>query len=86
MLTFIPWVLLVLQKIESSGLDGGGTLPGLCHKSCKTVFNLKNTIINIRAVTNPKKISDPNPNEVSCRISDPDPIIHKIYIKHNKTC
>ena len=41
-----------------------------------------------RAVTNPKKNSDPdpNPNEVSCRISDPDPIIHKIYIKHNKTC
>jgi len=32
-----------------------------------------------RAVTNPKKISDPdpNPNEISCRISDPDPIIHK---------
>ena len=30
-----------------------------------------------RAVTNPKKNSDPdpNPNEVSCRISDPDPII-----------
>jgi len=25
--------LLVLQKIESSGLDGGGTLPGLCHNS-----------------------------------------------------
>jgi len=44
--------------------------------------------IHIRAVTNPKKMSDPdpNPNEVSCRISDPDPIIHKIYIKHNKTC
>jgi len=35
------------------------------------------------AVTNPKKNSDPdpNPNEVSCRISDPDPIIHKnLYI------
>jgi len=33
MLTFIPWVLLVLQKIESSGLDChcGGTLPGLCQ-------------------------------------------------------
>jgi len=31
MLTFIPWVLLVLQKIESSGLDGGGTLPGVCQ-------------------------------------------------------
>jgi len=39
-----------------------------------------------RAVTNPKKNSDPdpNPNEVSCRISDPDPIIHKIYLKDNK--
>ena len=37
---------------------------------------------NTRAVTNPKKNSDPdpNPNEVYCRISDPDP---KIY---NKTC
>ena len=34
---------------------------------------------NSRAVTNPKKNSDPdpNPNEVSCRISNPDPIIHK---------
>jgi len=31
MLTFIPWVLLVLQKKESSDLDSGGTLPGLCH-------------------------------------------------------
>jgi len=43
---------------------------------------------SIRAVTNPKEISDPdpNPNEVSCKISDPDPIIHKIYVKHNKTC
>ena len=41
-----------------------------------------------RAVTNPNKISDPdpNPNEVSCRISDPDPMIHKTYIKDNKTC
>jgi len=29
MLTFIPWVLLVLQK-KSSDLDGGGTLPVLC--------------------------------------------------------
>jgi len=29
MLTFIPWVLLVLQKKESSDLDSGGTLPGL---------------------------------------------------------
>jgi len=30
-----------------------------------------------RAVTNQKKNSDPdpNPNDVSCRISDPDPII-----------
>jgi len=45
-------------------------------------------MIICRAVTNPKKISDPdpNPNEVSCRISDSDPIINKIYIKHNKTC
>jgi len=34
--------------------------------------------INIRAVT--------NPNEVYCRISNPDHVIHKIYIKHNKTC
>ena len=44
--------------------------------------------ITSRAVTNPKKNSDPNPNpnEFFCRISDPDPIIHKIYIKHNKTC
>jgi len=44
--------------------------------------------LKARAVTNPKKNSDPdpNPNEVSCTISDPDPIIHKIYIKHNKTC
>jgi len=35
---------------------------------------------------NPKTFSDPdpNPNEVSCRISDPDPIIHKIYIKYKK--
>jgi len=41
-----------------------------------------------RAVTNPKLNSDPdpNPNEVSCRISDPDPIIHKKYIKHKKAC
>ena len=31
MLTFIPKELLVLQKKESSGLEGGGTLPGLCH-------------------------------------------------------
>jgi len=40
MLTFIPWVLLVLQKIESSDLDCGGTLPGLCQKLLKnhTVF------------------------------------------------
>jgi len=47
---------------------------------------LKKQIIDNRAVTDPKKHSDPdpNPNEVSCRISDPDPIIHKIYIKHNK--
>ena len=30
MLTFIPQDLLVLQKIESTGLDGGGTFPGLC--------------------------------------------------------
>ena len=30
MLTFIPLVLLVLQKKESSDLDGDGTLPGLC--------------------------------------------------------
>ena len=30
MLTFILWVLLVLQKKESSDLDSGGTLPGLC--------------------------------------------------------
>jgi len=31
-----------------------------------------------RAVMNPKMFSDPdpNPNEVSCKISDPDPIIH----------
>jgi len=29
MLTFIPWVSLVLPKIESSGLDGGGT--GYCR-------------------------------------------------------
>jgi len=36
-----------------------------------------------RAVTNPKKKSDPdpNPNEVSCRTSDPDPIIHKHLYK-----
>ena len=26
--------MLVLQKIESSGLDGGGTLPGLCLNIC----------------------------------------------------
>ena len=31
MLTFIPWVLFVLQKKESSDLDSGGTLPGLCQ-------------------------------------------------------
>jgi len=31
MLTFIPWVSLVLQKKESFDLDGRGTLPGLCH-------------------------------------------------------
>jgi len=31
MLTFIPWVLLVLQNKESSNLDSGGTLPGLCR-------------------------------------------------------
>ena len=31
MLNFIPWVLLVLQKRESSDLGIGGTLPGLCH-------------------------------------------------------
>ena len=51
-------------------------------------FIIKTKYVTNRAVTNPKKISDldPNPNEVSCRISDPDPIIHKIYIKHNKTC
>jgi len=30
MLTFISWVLLVLQNKESSDLDSGGTLPGLC--------------------------------------------------------
>jgi len=30
MLNFIPWVLLVLQKKESSDLGIGGTLPGLC--------------------------------------------------------
>jgi len=42
--------------------------------------------VAIRAVTNLKTISDPdpNPNEVSCRMSDPDPIIHKVYIKNNK--
>jgi len=41
------------------------------------VINCKLVCGIIRAVTNPKKISDPdpNPNEVSCRISDPDPII-----------
>jgi len=35
----------------------------------------------IRYVTNPKKISDPdpNPNEVSCRISNPDPIKNFLY-------
>ena len=31
MLTFIPLEFTVLQKIESSGLDGGGTLPGYCR-------------------------------------------------------
>jgi len=31
MLNFIPWVLLVLQKKESSDLGIGGTLPGLCQ-------------------------------------------------------
>ena len=31
MLNFIPWVLLVLQKKESSDLGIGGTLPGLCR-------------------------------------------------------
>jgi len=30
MLTFIPSDLLVLQKIEPFGIDGDGTLPGLC--------------------------------------------------------
>ena len=57
---------------------------GRVYRSKKSDFNSQST----RAVTNPKKNSDPdpNPNEVSCRISDPDPIIHKIYIKHNKTC
>ena len=33
MLTFISWVLLVLQNKESSDLDSGGTLPGLCRKN-----------------------------------------------------
>jgi len=31
MLNFNPWVLIVLQKKESSDLDSGGTLPGLCR-------------------------------------------------------
>ena len=43
------------------------------------------SITYIRAVTKKNSDPDPNPNEVSCRISDPDPIIHKICIKHNKT-
>ena len=38
MLTFIPWVLLVLQKKESSDLDSGGTLPGLCLWGYDIVF------------------------------------------------
>jgi len=29
MFTFIPWILLVLQKIESSGLDVAGIMPYL---------------------------------------------------------
>ena len=43
---------------------------------------------NLQGCNESKKNSDPdpNPNEVSCKISDPDPIIDKIYIKHNKTC
>jgi len=31
MLTFNPYDLIVLQKLESSGLDGDLMLPGLCH-------------------------------------------------------
>jgi len=44
LLTFIPWVLLVLQKTESSDLDGGGTLPGLCLDILVGNFNNETTI------------------------------------------
>ena len=38
---------------------------------------LSKTTMTTRAVTNPKKSDpDPNPNEMSCRFSDPDPIIN----------
>jgi len=41
------------------------------------------TVLLTRTVTNPKKNSDPdpNPNEVSCRISDPDSIIQFFLYK-----
>ena len=47
MLTFIPWDLLVLQIIESSGLDGGGTLPGLCRQPFTEDVNNKS--LNVTA-------------------------------------
>ena len=50
-------------------------LPGIVP--CDLFVSKAKECLSDRAVTNPKKNSDPdpNPNEVSCRISDPDPII-----------
>ena len=46
-------------------------------RAVTTAFNpLRNAVV-CRAVINIKKSDpDPNPNEVSCRFSDPDPIIN----------
>jgi len=70
---------------------------GSCYPTVRLLNKLFNTHIksvegqnlsfiivhDYRAVTNPTNISDPdpNPNKVSCRISDPDRIIHKILFK-----
>jgi len=43
MLTFILYEFTVLQKIESSGLDGGGTLPGYCP----SLIHVRHTRYNI---------------------------------------
>jgi len=58
MLTFIPWVLLVLQKKESSDLDSGGTLPGLCRNNNTGNNDNNNTNDNFLLITT--KFSDIN--------------------------